>query len=70
MPSLPKTWEGIDEFTLSKDMKTAITKDTVTTKAGWISNEWCVIEGDPPGEYMIKIYLENELVRIFKFWFK
>ena len=56
MPSLPKTWEGIDEFTLSKDMKTAITKDTVTTKAGWISNEWCVIEGDPPGEYMIKIY--------------
>ncbi len=70
LPSKPKTWGESKKHTLGKDKKTAITKETVTTKNGWISNGWCVVEGDPPGEYMMKIYLDDELVKIFKFWLK
>jgi len=30
-------------------------------------NAWKVAEGDPAGEYSIKIYLDGKLVRTFKF---
>ena len=47
--------------------RTSITKRFVTPVDGWVENAWCVVKGDPEGDYSIKVYLNNQFIKKFDF---
>lgn len=70
LPVAPKTWNSAipeAEFRVSPDGRTGVTMADATLTDGTLMNAWKVAEGDPLGEYSIKIYLDGKLVRTFKF---
>jgi len=64
LPSKPATWEAesnpYSTSTISKDRTTSITKEFAAPKDGWISNHWCIAEGDPNGPHKMKISVADK----------
>lgn len=67
LPEAPKTWQHTEATRISSDGRVAITEDVLVPKDGWISNGWTITEGDPPGPYQIRVYLDGRLVKSFGF---
>lgn len=67
LPAKPEIWQHPDRFELNKDRTVAVTKKQETPKDGWISHGWCVAKGDPPGKYVIKVYVQDRMARSFEF---
>ncbi|NET00995.1 MAG: hypothetical protein F6K62_12190 [Sphaerospermopsis sp. SIO1G2] len=70
LPKAPETWstsDAKDNFSLSGDGKTAVTKRTQTIKNGVIENYWQIAPGDPLGKYKIEVYVEDRLIATFQF---
>jgi hypothetical protein len=63
----PEITDGSRKVTPSLDGKSATTERTLVPKDGWVSNLWCIGKGDPLGKYSIKVFLNSEFVRVFKF---
>ena len=61
-----------DEFTLpaipGKDPTLLVTRRREKPQNGWIGNTWCVTRGDPAGEHVIKVFVQDSLARAFTFF--
>ena len=70
LPEAPPTWgpgEAMGIFTISPDRKTAVTERVIPTKVGFIANEWRYAPGDPIGAHAMRIYIDGQLIKEFKF---
>jgi hypothetical protein len=71
LPEAPAFWSGEDdEFSthvFSADRTTATTEEYKVPQAGWIDNEWCIVEGDPTGPHSIEVFVGEDLLRHFDF---
>lgn len=72
LPGAPKQWGGVDENSysasqLSGDRTVAETTLFFSPTDGWISNGWCVADGDPVGQYSIKVHVGDRMVHEFSF---
>lgn len=45
--------------TVIENSQKATTKLTVKVEGGQISRAWCIVEGDPPGQYRFDIYFDG-----------
>jgi hypothetical protein len=68
LPEIPSVWGHCDDTKITNQGRVAITEKTVSSKGGWIGNMWSVAEGDPPGSYVMLVYVEGVLSRIFSFF--
>ncbi len=69
LPKPPETW-GTDDgenFSISKDGTTAVTKRVQSATDGVIENFWTIAPGDPLGKYKIEVYIDDRLVGSFEF---
>lgn len=69
LPTAPEQWNtgGEEAITISEDRTTATTEHTVGVDDGEIANWWGVAEGDPSGQYVMRVYIEGELAETFEF---
>jgi hypothetical protein len=70
LPIAPPTWgpgEAMGIFTISPDRKTAVTERIIPTRVGFVANEWRYAPGDPIGAHAMRVYLDGQLIREFKF---
>jgi hypothetical protein len=70
LPVAPPTWgpgEAMGIYTISPDRKTAVTERIIPTRLGFVANEWRYAPGDPIGAHAMRIYLDGQLIREFKF---
>jgi len=70
LPIAPPTWgpgEAMGIYTISPDRKTAVTERIIPTRLGFVANEWRYAPGDPIGAHAMRVYLDGELIREFKF---
>ena len=70
LPIAPPTWgpgEAMGIFTISPDRKTAVTERIIPTRLGFVANEWRYAPGDPLGAHAMRVYIDGQLIREFKF---
>jgi hypothetical protein len=70
LPIPPPTWgpgEAMGFFTISPDRRTAVTERIIPTRLGFVANEWRYAPGDPLGAHKMRVYLDGQLIREFKF---
>ena len=71
LPTEPKRWSGENnEFATNKIInkrRTSVTNRFVTPDKGWVENAWCVVKGDPEGDYSMKVYLNDQFIKKFDF---
>jgi hypothetical protein len=70
LPVAPPTWgpgEAMGIFTISPDRKTAVTERIIPTRVGFIANEWRYAPGDPIGAHAMRVYIDGQLIKEFKF---
>lgn len=70
LPNSLEDWgpgEMLGLFTLSPDRKTAVTERIVPSGLGFIANEWRYAPGDPVGAHAIRVYIDGQLIRDFRF---
>lgn len=70
LPVAPPTWgpgEAMGVYVISPDRKTAVTERIIPTRLGFVANEWRYAPGDPIGAHAMRIYLDGQLIREFKF---
>ncbi len=63
----PVITDGSRTITPSLDQKSATTKRTLEIKNSWVSNMWCIGDGDPLGPYSINIFLNKKHIKTFGF---
>lgn len=70
LPEAPPTWgpgEVMGVFTISPDRRIAVTERIVPTRVGFIANEWRYAPGDPIGAHAMRVYIDGQLIRDFRF---
>ena len=67
MGGWPVATDGSSKITPSLDQKSAMTDATLEITDGWVSNMWCVADGDPLGSYSIDVILNGRFIETFKF---
>jgi hypothetical protein len=70
LPEAPPTWgpgEAMGIYTISPDRKTAVTERIIPTRLGFIANEWRYAPGDPIGAHAMRVYIDGQLIKEFKF---
>jgi hypothetical protein len=70
LPIAPPTWgpgEAMGIYTISPDRKTAVTERIIPTRLGFVANEWRYAPGDPLGAHAMRVYLDGQLIREFRF---
>ena len=70
LPTPPKTWGAKDKAgprNVSADGRTSTTDGQSTPQGGVIAHAWSVLPDDPTGHYVIRLYVEGELVKVFEF---
>ncbi|MEA5604184.1 hypothetical protein [Nostoc sp. UHCC 0252] len=69
LPKPPETWgtDNGEDFSISKDGTTSITRRTQSALDGVIENFWTIAPGDPVGKYRIEVYIDDRLIGNFEF---
>ncbi len=70
LPIAPPTWgpgEAMGIYIVSPDRKTAVTERVIPTRLGFVANEWRYAPGDPLGAHAMRVYIDGQLIREFKF---
>lgn len=78
LPAAPKEWTRFGEIVdqqvskdgcmkISADRRTATVDDEFNAQTGWVMDSWVVAEGDPAGPHVVRIFINEKLVRIFRF---
>lgn len=78
LPAAPKQWVwngAVVEKNESPDgaMKISPDRRTVTVEKeemisdGWISDTWVFDHGDPYGDHTVRVYIGEQLIRVFRF---
>lgn len=65
-PEAPREWIGSD-LTISGCGRVGVTDRTEVAHGGLLEHTWTVTEGDPAGPHEIHLYLDDELVNVFRF---
>ena len=52
---------------ISADRRTATEEGDYPVVDGWVVNTWSFAEGDPVGDHIVRIYINEKLVRTFRF---
>ena len=70
LPTKPSTWgdsESLGGTSVSGSGRVATTEKEVSPDGGIIFHSWSVAPGDPTGRYVIRVYVDEALVRTFEF---
>jgi hypothetical protein len=70
LPEVPPTWgpgEAMGIFQVSPDRKTAVTERIIPSRLGFVGNEWRYAPGDPIGAHKMRVYIDGQLIKEFKF---
>ncbi|MEH2160577.1 MAG: hypothetical protein V7K38_05915 [Nostoc sp.] len=69
LPKPPETWgtDNGEDFSISADGTTSITRRTQSAPDGVIENFWTIAPGDPVGKYRIEVYIDDRLIGTFEF---
>jgi hypothetical protein len=70
LPVKPDTWgdpEPLGSRSVSTDGRISITERVVSPERGLIFNSWAVAPGDPKGRYVIRVFIEGSLAKVFEF---
>ena len=70
LPAKPETWgsgEADMERSISKNGTISTTEKMMVVEDGFIQNFWSVAAGDPPGDYVIRVYVDDHLLETFRF---
>ncbi|MEH2192806.1 MAG: hypothetical protein V7K98_09205 [Nostoc sp.] len=69
LPKPPETWgtDNGEDFSISADGTTSITRRTQPAPDGVIENFWTIAPGDPVGKYRIEVYIDDRLIGTFEF---
>lgn len=69
LPKPPETWgtDNGEDFSISADGKTSVTRRTQSAPEGVIENFWTIAPGDPVGKHRIEVYIDNRLIGTFQF---
>jgi hypothetical protein len=70
LPQAPQSWgaeETSGDLVISEDRKVSVTEEEVFVEDGYIANYWNVVAGDPPGDYIMSVYVNDRLVETFRF---
>jgi hypothetical protein len=67
LPATPTTWSHTEDTEIVSGGRVAVTERVLTPEGGWVENGWAFTDGDPEGEYLIRVFLDDELVREFRF---
>jgi len=70
LPIAPPSWgpgEAMGIYIISPDRKTAVTERIIPTRLGFVANEWRYAPGDPLGAHAMRVYIDGQLIREFKF---
>jgi len=70
LPVPPPTWgpgEAMGIYIISPDRKTAVTERIIPTRLGFVANEWRYAPGDPLGAHAMRVYIDGQLIREFRF---
>jgi len=70
LPVKPETWgndESVGTRSVSNDGRTSVTEREVSPDRGLIFNSWSVAPGDPKGHYSIRVFIDGNLAKVFKF---
>ena len=70
LPEEPTTWGDPDpelKQSISPDGRTATTEVCLKPINGVIARSWSVAPGDPRGAYTVKVWIEDQAPRVFRF---
>ena len=70
LPNEPKTWGDPDpqlKQSISRDGRTATTEACLKPINGVIAQSWSVAPGDPRGAYIVRVWIEDQAPRVFRF---
>lgn len=70
LPAKPTTWgesDNLNTQSVSENGLTSNIEREVSSRQGEISHAWQVAPGDPPGKYVIRIYIDGVLAKTFEF---
>ncbi|MFN6486484.1 MULTISPECIES: hypothetical protein [unclassified Nostoc] len=69
LPKPPETWgtDNGEDFSISADGTTSITRRTQSAPEGVIENFWTIAPGDPVGKHRIEVYIDDRLIGTFEF---
>ncbi|MEH2071886.1 MAG: hypothetical protein V7K47_27680 [Nostoc sp.] len=69
LPKPPETWgtDSGEDFSISADGTTSVTRRTQSAPDGVIENFWTIAPGDPVGKYKIEVYIADRLISTFEF---
>ena len=69
-PYPPNSWgkgEYTGEFSVSPNRKMAVVEHIIPARAGFFSDQWEFVSGNPIGRHTIRIYVDGELIVEFNF---
>jgi hypothetical protein len=67
LPAPPSQWSGAHFIDISDDGRVATTAGVDVPWDGVIEHAWSITEGDPPGEYELRLWIDGRLHERFTF---
>jgi hypothetical protein len=67
LPAAPELWRSSDPFELRDGGRIAVTERAEIAVDGVLEHGWTITEGDPAGEYEVRIRVNGEPVESFTF---
>jgi hypothetical protein len=62
LPSAPETWIVGPETVLSEDRTRATTTRVLPGQDRTMEHTWRILDGDPPGRYVVRVWVDDHLV--------
>jgi hypothetical protein len=67
LPSAPLRWSGANFVGIKDDGRTAVTAGVDLPFDGGLAHAWNITDGDPPGDYELRLWVDGQLHDIFRF---
>ncbi len=67
LPEAPAQWSGANFIDIRDGGKVAVTAGIDLPYDGVIEHAWSITEGDPAGDYELRLWVDGELHQVFEF---
>ncbi len=67
LPSAPLQWSGANFVDIKDGGRTAVTAGIDMPFMGTLAHAWSITDGDPPGEYELRLWIDGSLHEVFHF---
>ncbi len=67
LPERPAQWSGVGFIDIRDEGRTAVTAGVDVPWEGELSHAWVVTEGDPPGDYELRLWVDGRLHDVYRF---